>query len=122
MTKEETLKYFKTWCQQTLGNNCSDKDFEMANNIMALLEQQPCEDCISRNAAIVKLSHNKIGDDDCDVIIQKDIETIKALPPVTPQQKMGHWILHQNYNSDGLGFEYFSCSECDDRNDEKSNP
>ena len=36
-------------------------------------------DLISRNAAIVQLSHNKIGDDDCDVIIQRDIETIKAL-------------------------------------------
>lgn len=37
-------------------------------------------DLISRNTAIVQLSHNKTGDDDCDVIIQKDIETIKALP------------------------------------------
>ena len=75
------------------------------------LDQEPCEDAnanqhnsnalndvgqrtnalegdvISRQAAIVQLSHNKNGDDDCDVIIQKDIETIKALPPVTPQQK-----------------------------------
>lgn len=35
---------------------------------------------ISKQAAIIQLSHNKIGDDDCDVIIQRDIETIKQLP------------------------------------------
>lgn len=81
------------------------------------LDQEPCEDAnanqhnsnelndvgqrtnalegdvISRQAAIVQLSHNKNGDDDCDVIIQKDIETIKALPPVTPQPNYGEWIL-----------------------------
>lgn len=37
-------------------------------------------DLISRQAAIVQLSHNKTGDDDCDVVIQNDIETIKSLP------------------------------------------
>lgn len=37
-------------------------------------------DLISRNTAIVQLSHNKNGNDDCDTIVQKDIETIKTLP------------------------------------------
>ena len=40
----------------------------------------PCTDTISRQAAIIALSHNKINDDDVDVIIQHDIETIKQLP------------------------------------------
>lgn len=39
---------------------------------------------ISRRAAIIQLSHNKIGDDDCDVIIQRDIETIKQMPSAEP--------------------------------------
>lgn len=50
-------------------------------------------DLISRQDAVIQLSHNKIGDDDCDVIIQRDIETIKQLPPAEP--KMGKWI-YQN--------------------------
>ena len=37
-------------------------------------------DLISRQMAIIQLSHNKTGDDDCDVVIQRDIETIKSLP------------------------------------------
>ena len=42
------------------------------------------DDLIDRQAAIVQLSHNKTGDDDCDVVIQNDIETIKALPSAQP--------------------------------------
>lgn len=42
------------------------------------------DDLISRQTAVIQLSHNKIGDDDCDVIIQRDIETIKQLPSVEP--------------------------------------
>lgn len=37
-------------------------------------------DLISRDKAIVQLSHNKIGDDDCDVVIQRDIATVQGLP------------------------------------------
>jgi hypothetical protein len=48
------------------------------------MEHETREGCINRHEAIIQLSHNKTGDDDVDVVIQKDIETIKALPPVTP--------------------------------------
>ena len=43
------------------------------------------DDLISRQAAIIQLSHNKNGDDDHDVIVQKDIETIKQLPSAEPE-------------------------------------
>ena len=42
-------------------------------------------DPIERQDAIIQLSHNKNGDDDCDVIVQKDIETIKQLPSAQPE-------------------------------------
>ena len=41
MTREETKRRFKTWCQWHIGNNASDEDYHMFNNIMALLEQEP---------------------------------------------------------------------------------
>jgi hypothetical protein len=56
-------------------------------------------DLISRQAAVVQLYHNKTGDDDIDVIIEKDIATIHKLPSVTSKRKTGKWI-------DGR------CSEC----------
>ena len=77
-------------------------------------EQEPCEDAISRQAAIVQLSHNKTGDDDCDVIIQKDIETIKALPSVNPQPKTGYWIKVKSGDKDFP--ESIVCSRCGNEN------
>ena len=47
MTKEETKKRFQSWCQGYIGNNASDEDYQMFNNIMALLEQEPKTDYIS---------------------------------------------------------------------------
>ena len=41
MTREETKKRFQSWCQEYIGNNASDEDYQMFNNIMALLEQEP---------------------------------------------------------------------------------
>ena len=59
-------------------------------------------DLISRQVAIVQLSHNKNGNDDCDVIIQKDIETIKQLPSIAND---GEWIYDKSiYN--------WRCSRC----------
>ena len=51
-------------------------------------QPEPCEDAVSRQDAIIQLSHNKNGDPDCDVIIQHDIETLKQLPSVTPKPKV----------------------------------
>ena len=65
-------------------------------------------DLISRQAAIIQLSHNKTGDDDCDVIVQKDIETIKALPSTQPERKKGKWV---GYDGDWLK-TMCKCSEC----------
>ena len=67
-------------------------------------EPKPCEDAVSREDAIIQLSHNKNGDLDCDVIIQHDIETLKQLPPVTPKRKTGRWLDNYQYG--------YKCSEC----------
>jgi len=64
-----------------------------------ILEQESSEDAISRREAIKKFTYNykgeRIADYDCDNFpVQIDVKTVKEilrdLPPVTPQQKMGH--------------------------------
>lgn len=68
-------------------------------------EQQPCEDCISRAEAL-KYSHIEYDDDGVGhkVIYAEDIE---ELPSVTPQPKIGKWIIIDDC-------EQFiaKCSEC----------
>lgn len=54
------------------------------------------------------LSHNKVGDDDIDVIIQHDIETIKQLPSEHTEQNSGEWI---KIHAEGEELKV-KCSEC----------
>ncbi len=75
------------------------------------LEQQPCEDCISREA-VKKLKKYRLNYDTNSTIpktgIFVKIADIEELPPVTPQPKMGQWIYTGDYITDGM----LKCSEC----------
>lgn len=73
------------------------------------LEQQSCEDCISREAVdeyITNLLSGYLYDEE-----RTRLEDLTAyiweLPPVTPQQKIGHWILLDECLNSG-----YYCSEC----------
>lgn len=68
------------------------------------LEHEPCEDCISRQAAIDCLNADFTidGKENMETVvdyINGAFKQIKALPSVTPQQKVGKWIMkHRTYN------------------------
>ena len=51
------------------------------------------DDLISRKAAILQLSHNKCGNEEWDIAVQHDIETITQLPSAQPERPKGHWIV-----------------------------
>lgn len=42
-------------------------------------------DLINRQTAILQLSHNKCGNDENDIAVQHDIETIRKLPSTEPK-------------------------------------
>ena len=77
-------------------------------------EVEPCDDTISREAAIYELK--KYFSDDG----MKDteygaywhhvhvIEVLKSMPSVTPKQRTGHWIEEDGYDGD----TYYDCSVC----------
>ena len=50
------------------------------------LKQEPCDDCISRQAVLDEMYRRKANGDAITAGFIRD------LPPVTPQPKMGHWI------------------------------
>ena len=65
---------------------------EAINGLKSLKE--PCEDAISRADAKKYLSAPDVKGD--RVIYESDLD---LLPPVTPQPKMGHWIMkHRSHN------------------------
>ena len=74
-----------------------------------MTREEALNECVSRDKAIVQLNHLKSDwDDDWNVAIRKCIETIKILPSVTAQMKVGHWIKC----IDGNGSSYYLCSVC----------
>ena len=69
------------------------------------LEQQPCDDCISRAKAIEeadKLCLETAYDN------EKVIEMLNNLSPVTPKEKTGHWIRV----TDKAGYLVWECDKC----------
>lgn len=59
-----------------------------------ILEQEPCEDCISRKAALDMATTIQTDDYSGNEVMEVvDIDEIKALPPVTPTRKKGKWIV-----------------------------
>lgn len=72
--------------------------------IAAQDENEPCEDCISRQAVLDEMyKRQKDGD-------AVTAGFIKKLPPVTPQPKMGRWIYDRTRDWDGEC--KYECSEC----------
>ena len=70
------------------------------------LEQQPCEDAISRQAVLDCLTATKLKKFDFILHIR---EEIKKLPPATPQPKTGRWIKSR----DSYGNNHFTCPFCE---------
>jgi len=116
MTNEETKRRFQAWCQREIGNNCLKEDYAMFNNIMALLEQQPSDDCVSREQAIKTIGTDiqlnlegrsgllKYSDEIKDILkalLDSQEKKLKALPPVTPThgtcEDCKHWDKDNEY-------------------------
>ena len=93
MTLNEIIECIKEvkedyWEDDGYGHETSDcqRITTALDEAIERLEQEPCGDAISMDKTIVQLSHLLSDwDDDWNVAIRKCIETVKNVPPVTPQ-------------------------------------
>ena len=80
--------------------------YDAMETVKRALEQEPSGDLISRQA-VLDIDFKRII-----LTTAKPAETIeqkvKALPPVTPKSKTGHWIEKDGFDGD----VYYDCSEC----------
>ena len=90
--------------EQTLTQNQINEALDMA---IKALEQQPCEDCISRQAVLDLINADWK---------YEGLETdVASLPPVTLQQKIGHWINLEKTKYKGRVIPFwgrYECSKC----------
>lgn len=98
MTKNEILEYFKDI--NHAYNDCTRYD-----TLKRMLDelQEPCEEVISRQAVLAEMYKRKENGDAITAGF------IKNLPPVTPAEKVGHWISNAE---DDLKISEYTCSNC----------
>ena len=125
MTNEEAIRILH--CPSMY---VTDEDGEMAHTVpmfskaygealavaFKALEQQPCEDCISRqearNALLDKGQHSrryKLGQT-WELNLLEIEEVLKELPSVTPARPKGKWREQTDINS--KLFRWYKCSGC----------
>lgn len=104
MTREEAIKILEagrnpyhnidtdTWCEA----------FEIA---IEALKQEPCDDAISRQAAIDAFERfiHELGIKDEPYNYGEMALSVQNVPSIKPQEKTGHWI---------RGHHGFGCSNC----------
>lgn len=105
MTREEAIYRLKT------TDACDSELCEALDMAIKALEQEPCDDVISREAVIKTIS---------EWFFSKEFHYTNAaeylrnrldeLPSVTPQQKMGRW----NKSMDDYSY-FYTCSCCGQR-------
>ena len=119
MTNEEVIKVFETWIERDKKMKDADRleNIEIYNIAIQALKQQPCEDCISREAVreLICQNNDKYGYSDR---FHEFTEKCLHLPSVTPQRMQGEWIEvfvetpNDPYN---YGFKTHKCSKCEYR-------
>lgn len=106
MTKEEAIEIvcnaFDIWYGEYTYIDDWSKEFEARDMAIEALEQEPCEDAVSRQT--VKEQMIYYGFLAPDMTVTEFVED--CLPSVKPQ-KIGHWIIEKWNNK-----EHYSCSSC----------
>ena len=87
MTLEKAIEFGKIFLK-SIENEKGSATYEFVETAVKMMEQEPCEDAISREQA-----KSAIRDRFKDLPSRVEINTIlNELPSVTLQPKTGHWI------------------------------
>ena len=99
MTREEAIADIRDNIKPIVGG----KSLDMA---IKALEQEPCEDCISRQA-VLAIAGDSCLDLDSYEDTREFCDEIKALPPVTPQPMSGYISIDDAMSA----FDDFMCND-----------
>ena len=116
MTRKEAVKIIKNGrivaelisANDEATSKYNLENIEALNMAVQALEQEPCEDCVSRGAIISMLS--KVLREGYHPYLdwEQVYDVINTSPSVYSKQKTGHW----KNNGNGNGYIKWHCSEC----------
>lgn len=120
MTREEAIEILKEIIDE--GWLISDNNKCTAINVLEMaikaLEQEPCEDCISRKAVTDTTICEGISCNECSLNTCEDgqsgcllKERVDKLPPVTPQQPAENWKFYYDHGYAQAKRDLF-CEDC----------
>ena len=104
MTREEIINGLKFTVEMFLFDPSTGEKYTEPRNDMdkttidacrgaiKLLEQEPCEDAISRQAVLEAITANCIWENEYNLTSSRIKKSVESLPSVNPQPKTGHWI------------------------------
>ncbi len=137
MTNEEAINELRDASDNEVRYGDTDNHYdEVMKRVEAfdvaikVLEQKPCEDCISRQAAINSLGECPMvwTDSDAEITAERDwkdtVKMLKRLPSVTPHPKIGHWINLEKTKYKGQVLPFwcrYECSKCGGHGEETFN-
>lgn len=84
----ESLDYYL----QNHTNDYSEESHTAMMMAIKALEQEPCDDCVRRQAVIDAISANSVFENEYNLTASRIQNAVEALPPVKPKSKIGHWI------------------------------
>lgn len=103
MTGKEAVKIIKMVLEECLEEHNEDEiavcyvtpyDADALDMAIKALEQEPCDDAVSRQAVLNTLNKDSVLDEDRAVETYKEllIDCYKDLPSVAPSHKKGKWV------------------------------
>ena len=108
MTREEAIDRLK----EARAGHKEFLSVETLNMAIKALEQEPCEDAISRRRVLDLIEHyNSDGLGSVFYGYEQGVkfaDAVNKLPPVNPQPKTGHWIKSR----DCYDNNHFTCPFC----------
>lgn len=109
MTILEKIKFEEDWLSE-VNLTKENVKIALAGIRATALEQQPCEDCISREVVkdILTAEWTKYMPMELDINLSFVLDKISELPSITPQRPHGEWI---HFTDDFK--DYVACSCCD---------
>lgn len=114
MTREEAIEVIKDIYNYTKWDTYTTN--EARTMAIKALEQQPCEDCISRDMALKESYRVNIDGDYGDLFDVVQVETLIGLPSVTPQRKEAYWI--EESDNEYTTIYCYRCSNCGNCNED----
>lgn len=130
MTREEAIKELRDASDDEVRYGDTERHYkEVMKRIEAFdmaikaLEQQPCDDCISRKDVIDIINFEdkwlfdaKSYNANTEIAFSGFKSKVKAIPPVTPQRLKGKWIevfVETPNDPYSYGFKSHKCSKCE---------